>query len=150
MLIKIVLKSRGDVVEVGSGFFSTPLLHWLCKGMNRKLITYESDPDYFKFAKKFQSLGHTIRLIENWDEMDFKTHRGVVFIDHVPERRSTDILNFKDKADYIVIHDTEADSYNYETVWSHFKYRYDWKDCRPWTSVVSNFNDVSVWDNAIK
>ncbi|MCX6702000.1 MAG: hypothetical protein NTX96_02270 [Candidatus Zambryskibacteria bacterium] len=150
ILIKTLLLSEGPVLELGSGFFSTPLLHWMCKGMGRKLVTYESNPDYLKFAKKFQSQGHTIRFITNWDEVDFKTYWGVVFIDHTTERRSVDAINFKDSADYIIIHDTNTpDEYGYDKVWPHFKYRYDWKDCRPWTTVVSNFMDVSKWDGSI-
>lgn len=145
MLIKAVLASEGDVVEVGGGVFSTPLLHWLCKNLNRKVITYEDHPDFYKFSREFQSPLHRVRLIENWDAMDFKTHRGVVFIDHHPEfRRGIDAINFKNSADYIVMHDTErSGKYGYSKVWQHFKYVHHDKGCKPWTSVVSNFKDLS-------
>lgn len=145
LLIKVMLVSKGDVVEVGGGLYSTPLLHWMCKNMDRKLITYENDPTFIELAKGFQSENHHVIIIENWDEMDFKTHRGVVFIDHHPnERRAIDVINFKDSADYIVIHDTEDEQkHKWSKAWNHFKYRLDWKDCKPWTSVVSNFKDLS-------
>lgn len=146
MLIKVLLISKGDVVECGGGIFSTPLLHWLCKMQNRKLITYETEPSYYKFEKKFQNPGHKVIFVENWDDIDTKTHRGVVFIDHHPsERRMVETLRFKDTADFIIIHDTERQSreYNKEEVFDQFKYRYDWKDCKPWTSVFSNTKDLS-------
>ena len=145
MLIKAVQASRGTVVEVGGGVFSTPLLHWLCKEAGRKLITYENEPQFFAFSHEFQSHLHSVRLIKDWDEMDFKSHCGVVFIDHHPEfRRGLDAIRFKDSADFIVMHDTERpDKYNYNEVWKHFKYVHHYKDCRPWTSVVSNFKDLS-------
>lgn len=146
VLINVLLKSEGDVVELGGGIFSTPLLHWLCKDLNRKLITYENEPEYYKFEKNFQSPLHRIRLVKSWDEVDTKTHRGVVFIDHHPaEQRSVDIINFKDSADYIIVHDTERDNehYDFARAWKYFKYRYDWKDCKPWVTVVSNFKDLS-------
>lgn len=145
MLIRSLELSSGDVVEVGGGLFSTPILHWYCKLHKRKLITYENEPTFFEFAKKFQSPGHRVRLIKNWDDMDFKTHRGLVFIDHHPnERRTVDIINFKNSADYIVIHDTEKpEKYGYDAIWEHFKYTLTWKDCRPWTSVVSNFKELN-------
>lgn len=145
MLIKVVQMSEGPILEIGSGLFSTPLLHWLCHEKGRKLITYENNQDYFKFAKGFQSRNHRIRFIKDWNEIDARTHWGVVLIDHEPvEQRHLDILRLKDKADYIVIHDTEKeDSWEFKNIWSHFKYRYTWKGCVPWTTVVSNFKDLS-------
>ncbi len=140
LLIKAVEASEGDVLEIGGGLFSTPVLHWLCKNLNRKLVTYENDAEYFEFAKQFRSHLHSVRRIEDWGEMDFKHHWGVVFIDHHPElRRGIDAINFKDTADYIVMHDTEKpEKYSYDKVWQHFKYIWHDKGCRPWTSVVSN------------
>lgn len=146
MLIKVLLMSDGDVVECGGGVFSTPLLHWMCKFMDRELITYENDPAYYAFEHTFQSRQHRIRFVEDWDKINTKTHRGMVFIDHhPPKRRMVELLRFKDSADYIVIHDTERLSreYNKSEIFEQFKYRYDWKDCKPWTSVVSNYKNLS-------
>jgi hypothetical protein len=70
----------------------------------------------------------------------------MVFVDHhPPERRMIETSRFKDVADYIVIHDTERESreYNRSEILDGFKYRHDWKDCKPWTSVFSNFKDLS-------
>lgn len=150
MLIKVLAmleledpKGRKAVLEVGGGPFSTPILHWICKLQGRKLVTYENEPTFYKLCKRFQSGLHSIRFIEDWDKMDFKTHWGMVFIDHHPsERRVVDVVNFKDKADYIVIHDTNRAKYYFEPGFAQFKYRYDWKDCKPYTSVVSNFKNL--------
>lgn len=146
MLMKVLSISKGDVVECGGGIFSTPLLHWMCKAMGRKLISYEQDPAFYQFERQFQSNTHVVRFVENWDDIDTKTHRGMVFIDHHPApRRMVELERFKDSADFIVVHDTERDDrdYNREEVFDLFKYRYDWKDCRPWTSVFSNKKDLS-------
>jgi len=146
LLIKVLLASKGDVVECGGGVFSTPLLHWICKFMDRELITYENDSAYYAFEHTFQSRQHRVRFVEDWDKIDTKTRRGVVFIDHHPaERRMIETIRFKDVADYIVIHDTERASreYNKPEVFEQFKYQYTWKDCKPWTSVLSNFKDLS-------
>ena len=144
VLVKVLYISEGDVVEIGSGPASTPLLHWVCKDLNRNLITYENNQDYYNYARQFQSRMHRIVLITDWDDVDFKTRCGVVFVDHAPsERRSIDIINFKNSAVYLVIHDTEKEKqYGYEKIWPHFKYVYTWKECRPWVSVVSNFKDL--------
>lgn len=146
MLIKVLLNSKGDVIECGGGVFSTPLLHWICKFQNRNLISYESDPAYYAFEHMFQSRQHRIRFVENWDKIEIPKKVGVVFIDHhPPERRMIETLRFKDVADYIVIHDTERETreYNQPEVFEQFKYRFDWKDCRPWTSVLSNFKKLT-------
>ena len=146
MLVKTLFNSKGIVIELGGGMFSTPLLHWLCKMLDRELITYEQEPNYYSFERQFQSRQHRIRFVDNWDNIPIPKHCGMVFVDHhPPERRMIETLRFKDVADYIVIHDTERVSreYNRPEVFEQFKYRYDWKACKPWTSVVSNFKDLS-------
>jgi len=75
LLIKAILASRGPVAEVGAGFFSTPLLHWMCKSLGRLLITYENEREFYKFAKNFQDKGHKVKFIENWDKMDFRSRK---------------------------------------------------------------------------
>lgn len=150
LLLKVLDASEGDVVELGGGAFSTPLLHWYCKNKGRQLITYEDNFDYYNFEKQFQSRHHRIRFVKNWDEVDVTKHRGLVFIDHGGKasrdgwkgiRRGIDAIRFKDTADYIVMHDTEPKgykAYGYDKVWPQFKYRFDWEECIPMASVVSN------------
>lgn len=143
VLLKLIPQTTGDVCELGAGLYSTPLLHWLCQG--RKLVSYENDPEYLHYAKKFQSHNHRIREM---DQLDLKRHWGVVFIDHHATKkcckRGDMALKFEN-ADIIVLHDTEPnsrDEYHYEQVFPLFKYRYDWKECLPHTSVLSNKIDV--------
>lgn len=146
VLMKVVLISEGGVVELGVGPFSTPLLHWSCKDMNRRLISYEIDPEYYTYARQFRSRLHRIVLVKNWDEVNSKAHCGVVFIDHSPfDRRGVEAIKFKDSADYIVMHDTECKR-PFRNVWSNFRHTYTWKQCRPWVSVVSNFKDLSIFE----
>ncbi len=154
LLLKILDKSEGDVLELGSGIFSTPLLHWYCKNKGRRLITYEDDPDWFFYSKRFQSDFHSIRLVKDWNEVSVAKHAGLIFIDHAGKKkgsnmlgsqRGADAIRLKDSADYIVMHDTDPQYnaiYGYDEVWEHFKYRFDWTECRPWTSVVSNFKEL--------
>ena len=139
MLLKVLDHSQGDVLEVGGGPFSTPLLHWICKMQGRKLITYENEPIFYNLCKKFQSGLHRIRFIENWDDIPLKNY-GLVFIDHHPDaRRVVDLIRFKDCADFIVCHDTEKrEKYGWDQADKFFKYQHIWKECRPWTSVYSN------------
>ncbi len=147
MLIKSLEVSVLPVLELGSGLFSTPFLHWYCKGKKIKLVTYESDPEYYKFATDFRSRSHSVRFTKDWEDIDTTTHWGVVLIDQGGvETRIKSATKLKDTADYIVLHDSQYKNM-YEDVFKHFKYRYDWKECRPWTTVVSNFKDLSKWTN---
>lgn len=144
VLVEILIASEGDVIELGAGPASTPLLHWVCKSMNRRLVSYENNPDFFEYARQYRSKLHKIAFVKNWDEVDVKTPRGVVFIDHAPaQRRSVDAIRFKNSADYVIMHDTN-DQEDYKDVWGHFKYIYTWKECRPWVSVVSNCKNLST------
>jgi len=153
VLIKAVSKTTGDVCEVGSGFNSTPLLHWIVE--ERKLVTYESDEDYYRFARQFMSRNHKIRKIDNWSDMDFNRHWSIVFIDHRADgdfntrgmQRGDDAIKFVN-ADILILHDTEPESvnnYRYNLVFPKYKYRYDHLRCKPFTSVVSNVIDVTKW-----
>jgi len=136
--------SKGDVLEVGTGYFSTTLLDWLCSFSGRKLVSYETDQNWYNRAKKMQSDYHDIIFVENWNDVPLEEkHWGLAFVDHDPHKeRAHTIERLKDKADYIVAHDTEPRSengYGYPRIYPLFKYRFDFKKVEPWTSVFSNF-----------
>lgn len=148
-LMRALKETTGDVCEMGAGFSSTPLLHWLCLGRN--LVTYESDPDYANLARKFRSVTHKSRHVDaSFDDVDYDRHWGIVFIDHSPRKprtRGMDAARFKN-ADIIILHDTEPESlehYGYHHVFPLYKYRYDWTLCKPHCSAISNIIDVSQW-----
>jgi len=152
-LMRAVRETTGDVCEMGAGFYSTALLHWLCQGRN--VHTYESDPDYHHYATKFQTHTHRAHKTEDFSDVDYGRHYGLVFIDHTsdrsanPHKRGEDAIKFEN-ADLIVMHDTEPEHeahYGYDKVFPKFRYRYDWKECKPWTSVVSNTIDVTKWNS---
>ena len=145
MLIRAVQATRGPVLELGAGVFSTPLLHWLCATDRRRLETYEDDKGIFEFANKFRSGNHKVHLVEDWDRIEIDKHWDVVLVDHGGDRRGVDALRLKDNAHYIVLHDSETDIYGYSGVYPHFRYIHHWKACRPWTTVLSNYM-VGSWN----
>lgn len=143
MLIKAVQMTQGPVLELGSGPFSTPLLHWLCAENNRRLVSYDASNTYFRAASRFRSRSHSIRFVEDWDMVNFGTgHWSVALVDHNLERRQIEPIRLKNNVDYMILHDTNAKVYGYEKVWPHFKHIHHWKFCSPWTSVVSNFKKL--------
>lgn len=149
ILIKVMQISEGPVLELGSGVFSTPVLHWLCLEAKRLLVTYENNKEYFDMNKAFQTDTHEVKFIYDWSEARIEnTHWGVVFVDHGPaERRVAEIRRLAQIADYVIVHDTEPDHDKYfgfiDKAFPLFKYRYNYKRRRPYTTVLSNFKDLT-------
>ncbi len=146
VLIKAINLTSGDVLELGMGLYSTPYLHWACFP-DRKLISYENNKDCYELNKQYQSTNHIVKYVENWDEAII-TDRfwDVVLVDHAPSRRRiTEIKRLVNLAKYIVIHDTQKNykTCDYRQIWPLFKYKFDYKKVIPYTTVVSNFVDLS-------
>ena len=157
-LLTAVMATRGPIFEMGCGDYSTPLLHAICKAQERFLLSSDTSRDWISLFLDMESHLHTfkyVKVYENdwdtspnpskWDELGNEVDNwGVVFIDHRPgERRAIDIARLANKADIIVVHDTETASYNYEAVLNKFKYRYDYKRYNVYTTLVSNSVDVN-------
>lgn len=146
-LIKTINVSTGPVLELGMGTFSTHYLHWACYESKRKLVSFENKPECFEWAKDFRNDYHDVNLITDWDSIDLSGHWGVVLIDHAPTpRRKHEIRKLADRADYVVIHDSEPEREGWQKLWQIyplFKYRKDFGRENPLTTVLSNFKDLS-------
>jgi hypothetical protein len=146
MLMKIVNMTSGPVLELGMGMSSTPFLHWACFP-NRKLVSYEADADFLNSFKEYASNFHEIKLAEDWDKIDILGHWSVVLVDHLPrERRKEEVKRLANSADYVIIHDSEGlrnKHYRYTEIFPLFKQRFTYMGARPYTTVLSNFKDLS-------
>lgn len=143
-LMKAFEQSEGDVLELGTGYFSTLLLHWMAALNGRKIVSYETKEYWYKRAKNlYASDFHEIIYAPDLDKVDFKDrHWGLVLIDHVDARREPDAVSLKDNATFLVLHDSDPKYKHYPEISKHFKYIY--VDRRhSWTSVVSNFKPYS-------
>jgi hypothetical protein len=150
VLIKVLQATEGDVLELGTGFNSTPVLHWLCNETNRKLDSYESSIEFYAHAKNYQNDFHDVHFIEDWDALPIDKYWSVVFIDHAPGvRRVEEMIRLANNADYVIVHDTEAKSdwhYNYSKGFPNYKFRYDYTKAYPHTTILSNFKDpAELW-----
>ena len=148
-LLKAVQNTTGPILELGSGLYSTPLLHWLCEEHGRKLLTLESNRQFYSLLSIYSSPTHEIRLVRDWDKENFDEDWSVVLVDHRRERRAIDALRLKDNAQYIVIHDSEErhrKKFKYDaSFWANFKYICHWKFADPNTSVVSNKVNLNIF-----
>lgn len=150
VLVDVLSNSEGPVLELGTGPFSTPLLHTLCVDNKRTLVSYENNPEFFNMHTAFVDEFHQIKLIDDWDKAEIEnTHWGLAFVDHRPaERRKVETKRLVNSADYIVIHDSEPqliEKYHYDFIYPLFKYRLDYilrPNCAH-TTVLSNLKDLT-------
>jgi len=144
MLMGCVVKAGGPVLEMGCGYYSTPMLHYLCSAMGLDLTSADTS---LEWLARFQSLSrdwHSFVHVEDWAKCSlFDGRWGVVLMDHGnARRRPRDTRRLAGKADMIVCHDSDNTKMEYDEVLSEFKYRFDFKLFRPWTTVVSNHHDL--------
>jgi predicted O-methyltransferase YrrM len=147
LLIKLVFMTDGPILELGTGFYSTPVLHWLCAENKRKLISYESSERYFEVARRYISDWHEVNFVTDWSKIDTSSnHWGVVFVDHYPaQQRRLEIERVADNAEFVIAHDSELKhdkDYQYSKIAPLFKYRYDYNKFYPNTVVFSNFFSI--------
>jgi hypothetical protein len=163
VLMKVASLTTGDILELGAGFFSTPYLFWICKEQKRKFVSYENEYEWFKQIWRWKnpkgskvttdklSVISPDKLLEyhfvsSWDMADIDKEWDVVLVDHSPsQRRIVEIKKLANLAKYIVVHDTQRDTKfcDYPQIYSLFKYRYDYSKAIPYTTVLSNFMDLS-------
>ena len=139
-LIEWVEKSYGEIVELGIGIGSTPLLHELCRV--RRLTSYENNNAIYSKFHEFDSEWHQLWLIDSWPSANLERPWGLAFVDHDPpiERRDT-IRRLKGHADYILVHDTEPRHdrrFRIRELFKDFKYCREYTDYEPHTTILSD------------
>lgn len=143
-LLEAVKRTTGNVLELGSGDGSTPVLHELCAAADKLLVTVDSDAGWLA---KYTHLASDRHLFEHlafpastrWLDEPW----GVVFVDHAPgNNRYAAIERACSVAEYVVCHDTETLGYGLEDLLNSCKYRKDFRYARPWTTVVSDCREI--------
>lgn len=169
LLVGCALRTEGPVLELGVGFYSTPLLHEITAHQKRDLVTLDNNEHWleeFKATKWAESYGlrskhHRMQYVEWWDQAKLtpaeykitKDRWGLVFVDHGPPIERYYVINrllnenFKDwEPGVFLFHDTEdPHPYGYDRLLPRFKYR--WTDTchKAHTTVASNFYDITKW-----
>lgn len=132
------------VLELGMGFNSTPIIHWLSADKGRKAVSCESDQKWFESFADYGNANHTLRVVSDWTKERFEdTEWGVVLIDMRPAlERHRQAIKLANSAKIVILHDTEPEIdrfYAYRRVWPHYKYRLDDVRFKPNTTMLSNF-----------
>lgn len=148
-LIKAVEKTTGDILELGTGLFSTPYLRYSCMLSGRRLVSYENFRDWYNFIRKYydDNTNHQMYLIDEYKNAPIDHEWDVVLIDQTPDSsRKEEIIRLKDKAKYIVIHDSNPSNdkvTRYSTIYPLFKYKTVWQGDKNSATVLSNLVDLS-------
>lgn len=136
--------TSGPVLELGGGWYSTPLIHALCR--DRRVVTLESDPELAaRLAAAFANGRHTVRHVSDWaaaEEPDWEDWE-LAFIDHAPaERRRLELARLRGNADIIVVHDSDVPFYGLEPELARFTHRVDYVLIWPHTTAVSDLDKL--------
>jgi len=162
-LVASLYATEGDVLEFGMGPVSTPLIHSLLHFTGRTIVSVEEDKGWVEASREYECKWHKVchaGILLKKAEILAPQGWSVVFIDSGalaedgdPERFYRDrralARMFKDKAEIMVIHDTERPTFRCNVQWQAFEgeFKYCWicKTPRAWTTVLSNGIDVRDW-----
>jgi hypothetical protein len=154
VLAEALIRTSGPILELGMGEGSTPGLHEVAESTYRYLLSFEDDKEWYRRFIRFQSpYFHNVALVGSWDDapceapvLGFAERWGVALVDHGQvDRRVREIGRLANHCDVVVVHDTEDTRYRYWTIFGLFKHRLDYMRIKPWTTLFSNFIDVSKW-----
>jgi hypothetical protein len=157
VLAAMVQKTEGPILELGCGFYSTFVISEMIKN-TRLFISIDDCNEWINYFKLLQSDNHKFIAIQNKDW--FKTiyqipkiNWDIVFIDSADNDingkflRARLIEYFKDKSNYIIIHDTEPEfdqTHGWRTIINQFKYKYNYSIIKPNTLVLSNYFEIPI------
>lgn len=166
LLVAAFMRTQGDVLELGCGWYSTPVLHELCRAAGRRLLTFDNQPYWLPPFMPFASKGHELKQIGWWQEMyehfPPDAHFGMAFVDQgqpIEREYAVRRLLAARVVDVFVMHDTEeGHAYGYDRLLGLARYpgkeeeggglfKYQWTDRSQavWTTVASNKIDVTKW-----
>ena len=147
ILIKAISLTDGPVLEMGMGYNSSLFLHWACATKKRPLVSYEANPEFFRFAQDYRRDFHEVFCIDNWTKADIERPWDVALIDHEPAwRRKKDIARLAKYVKYLVVHDTEGRSnrrFGFREIFPLFEWQYNYDFYMPKASVLSNLVDLT-------
>lgn len=152
-LIHALGKTRGPVLELGLGAYSTPLLNAICELERRPLMSVDDNQAIVDWAR--ERYHHQIIFVSDWDTAPIDRPWDVALIDHAPGlRRKIDIARLANYAQYIVIHDSNGryrKEYDYASIYPLFKYQLNYDAIEPSTTILSNFVPLNnFWDHRWK
>lgn len=140
-LAAAVANTTGNMLELGCGDYSTPLIHAL-RG-ERFVLSAEHDAKWLeRFANLHQPGAHHVIPVPDWDA--FLVSQGVaerpwglIICDHAPgDRRAPDLRALANLGEVVLAHDTDASCYGWGDVWRVFSWVYTYQRWETWTTIA--------------
>lgn len=149
VLAEAIIRTSGAILELGMGEGSTPGLHEIAMRTGRRVVSYESDAQWFGKFKHLAQSPHSLRLVGDYQDCFCEEPWGAVLVDHAEsDFRVREIHRLASWAQVVVVHDTEDPRYRYWSAIGAYKFHFHYRSILPWTSAFSNFIDVSKWQIA--
>jgi len=143
MLVKYLMRTSGPIVEIGCGDYSTPIIHEIAAAQGRTVCTLDSNVDWLNRFASYKTEWHSFLHVESWDDWQPEGRYGLAFIDHAPGPcRPVEFMKLQGVADVLILHDTEANGYDWHTIYSHMDHIETDADIRPSTTVLRGLNPV--------
>jgi hypothetical protein len=136
LLAGVIAKTTSNILELGVGHYSTPMLSFISKATRRTVVSVDTDQDWIDFFEKsYNSLDHHFICTDgnNISNAFLKHHAwenalwDVAFIDCAPaDDRVNCIEILRERSKYIIVHDAEPEAvvYKWGDVFKSFPNRY--------------------------
>lgn len=136
VLIEAVKRTKGPILEMGSGEGSTVLLHKLC-GDSREIWTVDHDPSWLrKYSGQFPGANHVFHALTFAGMLHSTALRrewGIVFLDQGDWQSREDCLGvLKEYAEIVIVHDSDAYAGRFDPQFKHVK---TYLPDEPWAAV---------------
>lgn len=134
-----------SVLEVGCGYYSTPLLSVLAAGKGLRRTILESDREW---AAQISDLFGVAVTQFNAEELPASVVRqwGLVFIDSAIEAaRARHAIRLREYAKVIILHDSNPDwdaHYRYSEIVGEWKHAKQFTKCYPHSLLLTNDDDA--------
>jgi hypothetical protein len=156
VLLACLRHTAGPVLELGSGWFSTPLV--AAFATDRLVRTVETNHEWYDRISRvctYQPITrhrHQIVFVPDYNDAPIDDQQwSVVLLDHEPPpRRGVDALRLRDRCQLMIGHDSEHPDYGYGPAFDTFKYRFTLSSVFPWTTVVSDTDPLDWIADALK
>jgi hypothetical protein len=153
LLIGAALRTNGPILELGCGWYSTPLLHEIAEAQKRLVVTADNNYDWLAQFQCLESENHKFQLVGWWGDflrdfaMTLRCDWALCLCDQgQPIEREYAARKLIGSVRVFVFHDTEEGyAYGYDRVMPMFKHTYTDRCHRTWTTIASNSVDVSTW-----
>lgn len=139
-LLAACAATSGPILECGCGFNSTLLLHAICAPTKRRLLTLEGNVEWLERFRNLETNWHALGHARNWDGLDigiqYDCRYDVAFVDHDRVPRGPLVGLLRERARFVVMHDSECNYCGYGPHLAEFDWCYTHKFSPAWTTIA--------------